>query len=199
MEKIETLEELEALYGTPSHRSIVKVQPALTPLYTQWIEASRFCVVSTVGPEGTDGSPRGDDGPVVKIADARTLWLPDWMGNNRGDTLRNVLRDGRISLMFMATGSTTVVRVNGTAVLTADPTVTGAFDQSGRTPRSVIVITTQEIYFQCAKALMRADIWAQPHVSGLPTAGQFLREAEADFDAETYDAGYAEYAKPRMW
>jgi PPOX class probable FMN-dependent enzyme len=138
--------------------------------------------------------------PVVKVVDHTTLWLPDWRGNNRADSLRNIVRDGRISLMFMVPGSDTVIRVNGTAILTADDSVTGKFEQNGKHPRSVIVINLQEVYYQCAKALMRSKLWSSGDESAsLPTAGQFLKEVDESLDAESYDAGYPEYAKERMW
>jgi PPOX class probable FMN-dependent enzyme len=156
MQKIEDIAALEALYDAPSHRSLVKVTPVLTPAYRRWIEASRFCVLSTVGPDGTDATPRGDDGPVVRIVDDRTLWLPDWRGNNRLDALRNIVADGRVSLLFMVPANNTVVRVNGTAVLTAQTTSRKAFVQGGQHPRTVAVISVGEAYFQCAKALMRS-------------------------------------------
>ena len=114
-EYVKNIKELEALYGAPGVASIRKVAQQMTPLYRKWILASRFCIVSTVGPEGTDGSPRGDDGPVVQELDEHTLLMPDWRGNNRMDTLRNIVADGRISLLFMVAGSNTVVRVNGAA------------------------------------------------------------------------------------
>ncbi len=200
MTPITDIAELEALYDQVSPRSITKVATRVTPHYRTWIERSRFCVFTTVGPEGTDGTPRGDDGPVVQIADDKTILMPDWRGNNRLDTLRNIVRDGRVSLMFMVPGSNTVVRVNGTAVLTADPEVTERFEQKGMHPRSVAVITIGELYFQCAKALMRSGLWTRGDESaGLPSAGDFLREAEEGFDAETYDAAYIERAKSQMW
>lgn len=199
MQKIETIEALEALYGAPAERSLTKVARHLTPHYRTWIAASRFCILSTVGPEGTDATPRGDDGPVVEIVDERTIWLPDWRGNNRLDALRNIVRDDRVSLMFMITGNTNVVRVNGTAVLTADPSVTARFEQSGRHPRSVAVITVGEVYFQCAKALMRSALWTDCRAPTVPTAGEFIRERDTAFDAEDYDAGYDAYARSRMW
>jgi PPOX class probable FMN-dependent enzyme len=200
MKILDTPEALEALYGDPVPASLTKVARKMTPLYRQWIEAARFVVLSTVGPEGTDGSPRGDDGPVVRIVDAQTLWMPDWRGNNRIDSLRNILRDGRVSLMFMVPGSGNVVRVNGRAVLTADPQVTGCFEQRGQHPRTVIVITLDEMYFQCAKAIMRSGLWSRGDESAqVPTAGQFIKEQDRAFDGETYDATYPEYAKTRMW
>ena len=198
---IETLEQLDQLYERPPvQRALDKVADHLTPLYRRWIESSRFCVLSTVGPEGTDASPRGDDGPVMRALDRHTLALPDWRGNNRLDSLRNIVRDGRVSLMFMVPGSDNVVRVNGSARLIADPELTGQFEQNGKHPRSVVVVTIGEIYFQCAKALMRSKLWTRGDDSGeLPTAGEFLREADTEFDADSYDAGYPEYASTRMW
>jgi PPOX class probable FMN-dependent enzyme len=200
MRIVEDIAVLQALYDKPVPASLSKVATALTPLYRQWIEASRFCVLSTVGPEGTDASPRGDDGPVVRIADDRTLLLPDWRGNNRLDCLRNIVRDGRASLMFMVPGSLNVVRVNGRAVLTDDPSVTGTFEQAGTHPKVVIVLTVAEVYFQCAKALMRSGLWTRGDDSaGLPTAGQFIKEMDAAFDAEGYDLTYPDEAPKRMW
>ena len=200
MQPITDTTTLETLYPSVSPRSLTKVAQSVTPLYRKWIEASRFVILSTVAPEGTDASPRGDDGPVVRIADARTLLLPDWMGNNRLDSLRNIVRDDRVSLMFMVPGSTNVVRVNGTAIVTADADLRASFERTGRQPATVTVVTTQELYFQCAKAIMRSRLWTSGDESKeLPTAGQFLREAEEGFDAETYDASYAENAKDRMW
>ncbi len=200
MRPITDMTELEALYDAAVPASLTKVRTRLSPLYRQWIETARFCVVSTVGPEGTDASPRGDAGPVVRIVDDSTLWLPDWRGNNRIDSLRNIVRDNRVSLMFMVPGCQNVVRVNGTAFLTADTQARASFERKGRQPATVIVVTVGELYFQCAKALMRSGLWVRGDESGLvPTAGQFLREQDAGFAAEEYDSGYAEYAKPRMW
>ena len=193
-------EDLDALYGAPSPKSLTKVQSHLTPAYRAWIERSRFVVVSTVGPEGTDGSPRGDAGPVVRVADEATLLLPDWQGNNRLDSLRNIVRDGRVSLMFMVPGCTDVVRVNGTAIVTADEDAVGRFEQGGRRPRTVVVVTVGEVYFQCAKALMRSALWAGEDLSaGLPTAGQILKEADAVIDPDDYDAKYPGRLRDSLW
>ncbi|PIV76392.1 MAG: pyridoxamine 5'-phosphate oxidase [Rhodobacteraceae bacterium CG17_big_fil_post_rev_8_21_14_2_50_65_11] len=200
MQTIDTIAALEALYDAPVPASLTKVTTRMTPLYRRWIEAAGFVVLSTVGPEGTDGTPRGDNGPVVRVVDDSTLWLPDWRGNNRIDSLRNIVRDGRVSLMFMVPGSQTVVRVNGRAVVTADTDVTGSFEQRGMHPRTVIVVTLDEIYFQCAKAILRSGLWTRGDDSAaVPTAGQFLKEQDQGFDAEAYDATYPEYARSRMW
>jgi PPOX class probable FMN-dependent enzyme len=200
MRVIEDIATLEALFDAPVPASLTKVAPGITPLYRRWIEAARFCVLSTVGPEGTDGSPRGDDGPVVRLMGHDSIWLPDWRGNNRVDSLRNIVRDGRVSLMFMVTGSNAVVRVNGRAVLTDDPEVTGTFEQAGRHPRLVVVVTVGEVYFQCAKALMRSRLWApRDGPPEVPSAGAFLAEADAGFDAEGFDAGYEADSREKMW
>lgn len=191
---------LEDLYGKPGKVSLIKVAPRLTPLYRKWIMASRLCIVSTVGPDGTDGSPRGDDGPVVQEMDDQTLLLPDWRGNNRMDTLRNIVADGRISLMFVVPGSHNVIRINGTAVVSVDPAMLARFEDKGRQPRSVAVITIAEVYSQCARALMRAGIWSADDESGtLPTVGAMLAEQEAGFDGAEYDAAWAARAEKTMW
>jgi hypothetical protein len=200
MTPIATTERLDQLYGAPVPASLDKVVRRITPTYRAWIGAARFVVLGTVGPEGTDTSPRGDDGPVVHIADDTTLLLPDWMGNNRLDSLRNIVRDGRVSLMFMVPGCTNVVRVNGTAIVTEDAAARARFDKSGRQPRSVIAVTVAEMYFQCAKALMRAGLWTAGDESAtVPSAGQFLQEARSVPDAQAYDAAYPAYAAPRLW
>jgi PPOX class probable FMN-dependent enzyme len=199
MQTIDDIETLEALYGAPSGTALAKVAKGLTPLYRRWIDASRFCVLSTVGPEGTDATPRGDDGPVVRIVDERTLWMPDWRGNNRLDALRNIVRDGRVSLMFLVPGSNNVVRVNGRAAVSADAALTGSFERRGRHPRTVLVIHVEEIYFQCAKAIMRAGLWSGVDVPPVPTAGAFIREMDNTFDAESYDLTYETDARPKMW
>ena len=200
MAKVTDIAALEALYGTPAKPSIIKVADHMTPLYAKWIAASRLCVLSTVGPYGTDGSPRGDDGPVVWIADQKTLLMPDWRGNNRMDSLRNIVADGRVSLMFMVQGSNNVVRVNGTAEVRIDADIVDLFDDRARIPRSVIVIHVAEVYSQCARALMRAQTWSGvDHSDGLPTIGEMLAEAEADFDAVSYDATWTTRAEKTLW
>lgn len=198
---IKTIEDLEALYGKPGAASLRKVARQMTPVYRRWITASRFCVLTTVGPEGTDGSPRGDDGPVVTEIGEKTLAMPDWRGNNRMDSLRNIVRDPRVSLMFMVPGSTSVVRVNGTAHVTADPDMLTRFERDGAHPRSVIVIEISEIYFQCARAIMRAGLWTSGDESGnLPTPGEMLKESTAgEVGGPAYDAEWSMRAKTTMW
>lgn len=201
MRRIESVADLEALYGAPGVPALAKVAGQMTPLYRKWIMASKFCVISTVGPDGTDGSPRGDDGPVVLELDPATLALPDWRGNNRLDTLRNIVADGRISLMFLVPGSNTVVRVNGQAYLTDDSALRAQFDKSGRQPATVIVIDIAQIYTQCARALMRAGVWAGRDESvGLPSAGDILAEmTEGAQGGQAYDDAWGDRAAKTMW
>lgn len=201
MRKIDSIEALEALYQPKvGEAASAKVVDHLTPTYRAWIARARFCVLSTVGPEGTDGSPRGDDGPVVLELDERTLALPDWKGNNRLDTLRNIVRDGRISLMFMVPGSNNVIRVNGHAILSDDPELTGRFEQQGKHPKSAIVVTIHELYSQCARAVLRAGLWTRSDAEGLPSVGDIMRDVtNGEFDGESYDREWPDQAAKTMW
>ncbi|MDE9449434.1 pyridoxamine 5'-phosphate oxidase family protein [Aliiroseovarius sp. Z3] len=201
MDFLNTVEDLEALYGTPVEMSVRKVTDHLTSAYRTWIEASRFCVLTTVGPEGTDGSPRGDDGSVVAILDPQTLALPDWRGNERIDSLRNIVRDSRVSLMFMVPGSNNVMRVNGDARLTADADLRARFDKGGKQPRVVIVIRIHEVYPQCARAIVRSGLWSSGgDTVGLPTIGEMMTDLTSGaFDGETYDKEWPERAKSTLW
>ncbi|MFC4671125.1 pyridoxamine 5'-phosphate oxidase family protein [Seohaeicola nanhaiensis] len=198
---VEDIASLEALYGTPPQAALVKVARRMTPAYRRWIMESRLCVLSTVGPEGTDGSPRGDEGPVVAELDPGTLAMPDWHGNNRLDSLRNIVRDGRVSLMFMVPGSANVMRVNGTARLSTDEALRRLFEKKGRLPTTVIVIAIAEIYSQCARALLRSGTWGdvQPP-EGLPTSGQILTEmTNGGIDGDAYDQAWPARAAQTMW
>lgn len=200
MTYVEDIAELEALYGLPGRASLDKVATQMTPLYRKWISASRLCILSTVGPDGTDGSPRGDDGPVVTELDPSTLAMPDWRGNNRMDSLRNIVADGRVSLMFLVPGSNNVVRVNGRAKVSLAPELISRFSDRGRAPRSVIVIRIAEIYLQCARALLRSEIWTSDKVPDLPSVGDILHEmTSGEIDGATYDADWAPRAAKTMW
>jgi hypothetical protein len=202
MEFVRDSAALEALYeARPSAPAIDKVAHAMTPLYRRWIMASRFCILSTVGPGGADGSPRGDDGPVVDELGPRTLAMPDWRGNNRFDSLRNIVADGRVSLLFMVPGSANVVRVNGQARVTADADMRARFTRRGLEPRSVIIIQIDEIYVQCARALIRSRLWVAGDDSvGLPSVGDILTEmTDGAFDGAGYDMDWAGRADRTMW
>lgn len=201
MEFITTLAALESHYGTPGEAAMVKVARRMTPAYRTWIARSRFVILSTVGPEGTDASPRGDDGPVVRELDPGTLALPDWRGNERIDSLRNIVRDPRVSLMFFVAGSSNVVRVNGRARLTADPALRDSFARDGKAPRTVALIAIEEIYSQCARAILRSALWTGGDRSqGLPTVGDILAEmTQGRIDGAAYDAEWPGRAATTMW
>lgn len=199
---IRTVEELKAIYDSTSEASIAKVTATLTAEYRLMIETSPFLALATVGPEGMDCSPRGDKGGVVRVADERTVLLPDWRGNNRVDSLLNIVRDPRVALMFLIPGSNTTMRINGRAVVSVDPDLLASFEMDGKHPRTVIVVTIDEVYFQCARALMRSELWNPDNFvdpASLPTPGLLLKAAKAEFDQETYDREWAARAAKTMW
>src|ERR1700748_3056719 len=175
MSVIATIEQLEAIYGVPGPASTVKVADRVTPLYRILIEKSPFAALATAGPEGLDCSPRGDLPGFVRIHDDKTLMMPDRRGNNRVDSLRNVVRDPRVALLFLIPGSGSTLRVNGRAHVSTDADLLASFAVDGQAPRSVIVVTVGEVYFQCARAIVRSDLWnPDKHVDpkALPTPGQ---------------------------
>ena len=201
MDTIDSIEGLEDIYGQVHPAAVLKVAKRMTPLYRKWVGASRFCVMSTVGPEGVDGTPRGDVDPVVRELDETTLAMPDWRGNNRLDSLRNIVRDGRIALMFMVPGDNIVLRVNGRAKLTADEGLRTSWEQKGKHPATVILIRIEEIYPQCPKALIRSRLWSSDDESeGLPSLGDMLTDmSNGDFDGAKFDRDQPERLKETIW
>jgi len=201
--KIGSVAELEALYGEPNEASTVKEVDYITPHYRAWIEASPFAVLATAGPEGLDCSPRGDKPGFVRIHDERTLMLPDRRGNNRIDSLRNIVRDPRVALLFLIPGHGNTLRVNGHAHLSADPSLVASFAVEEKAPRSVMVMTVETVYFQCARALVRSELWNPAwHVDPktLPTTGQILAALSDDrVGGETYDREWTDRAAKTMW
>ncbi|MCR9135056.1 MAG: pyridoxamine 5'-phosphate oxidase family protein [Alphaproteobacteria bacterium] len=203
MRFVETVEELETLYGYPGKASLVKVAHQVTPEYATIIKASPFCALATVGPEGLDCSPRGDVRGFVRIQDERTVIMPDRRGNNRIDSLRNVIRDPRVALMFLIPGSGNALRLNGRAKVSVESELLNSFSVDGKAPRSVLVVEIDEIYFQCARALIRSRLWeADSHVdlAGLPTPGQILASmGEGDVGGKAYDDTWHDRASKTMW
>jgi len=204
MSVIDSLEALEALYDTaPVAASLVKVATQITPHYQALIEASPFVALATIGPEGLDCSPRGDRPGFVRVADPRTLILPDRRGNNRIDSLRNVVRDPRVALLFLIPGSGTTFRVNGRAVISADPDLLDSFAIDGKAPRTVMVITVEEAYFQCARAIVRSGLWkaeSQVDPATIPSPGAMLAAVTAgEVGGEAYDREWPERAAKTMW
>ena len=200
---IRTVEELEAIYGTPGETSTVKEIDWISPEYRRLIEVSPYATLATAGPEGLDCSPRGDEPGFVRIHDERTLMLPDRRGNNRVDSLRNIVRDPRVALLFMIPGVGNTLRVNGRAHLSADKDLLDSFKMDGKPPRSVMVMTVEAIFFQCARAIVRSDLWNPAlHVDPktLPTAGQILASlSKQRVGGEAYDREWPERAAASLW
>lgn len=200
---ITTVEELEALYGLPAEASTVKEVDRLTPHYRAYIAASPFAVLATSGPEGLDCSPRGDVLGFVRVADDRTLLLPDRRGNNRVDSLRNIVRDPRVALLFLIPGSGNSLRVNGRAHLTTDPDLLASFAVDGKAPRCVVVITVAAVYFQCARAILRSDLWnpaKRVDPASLPSPGQILAALSANrVGGDEYDRAWPGRAAQTLW
>ncbi len=203
MRRIETVAELEALYGFPGETSLVKELDHIIPEYAAFIEASPFLALASAGPEGLDCSPRGDLAGFVRIHDPRTLVMPDRRGNNRADSLKNIIRDGRVGLLFLVPGSGTTLRVNGDAYVTDDAELCESFAMEGRAARTVTVIQVRSVYFQCARAIHRSELWnPAKHVDpkSLPTPGKILEvTSRAAIDGAAYDAEWPERAKKSMW
>jgi PPOX class probable FMN-dependent enzyme len=203
MSIITSLEGLETIYGDPAEPSLVKVADRVTPHYRAYIEASPFVALATGGPEGLDCTPRGDKPGFVRIHDDKTLMMPDRRGNNRIDSLRNIVRDPRVGLLFLIPGSGNTLRVNGRGHVSADPDLLASFEMQGKAPRTVIVIEIDELYFQCARAIVRADLWnAENHVDpkSLPSAGEILAAMSASrVGGEAYDREWPERAKASLW
>ncbi|QCP53420.1 pyridoxamine 5'-phosphate oxidase family protein [Trinickia violacea] len=196
-----SVEQLEAIYGTPGERAIWKEIPYLNEDYRAFVEASPFIVLASAGPDGTDCSPKGDAPGFVRIIDERTLAIPDRPGNNRIDNLRNIVIDGRVSVLFIVPGVGETLRVNGRATVSNDAALLESFEVDGKLPRTAIVVDVEAVYFHCSKALARSRLWdPERHIerSKLPSAGQMhKRLASRDFDAQAYDKDLAERL-PRM-
>ena len=199
---VTTEAELEALYGLPSGPAVFKEIDHISGHYRAFIDAAPFVVVATSGPEGLDCTPRGDPAGFVRVVDKQTVMMPDRRGNNRLDTLRNLVRDPRIALLFLIPGEGRTLRINGRAVINTDPALCESFTMEGKAPRSVIVVTAERVYFQCPKALVRSHLWdASRHVtqSALPSSGEIIKALQADFDAEKYEREYPQRLKETIY
>ena len=201
---IETLDQLQAIYSAPpAPAATVKEVDWITPEYRELIEASPFVALATCGPEGLDCSPRGDGPGFVRVADARTLILPDRRGNNRIDSLRNIVRDPRVGLLFLIPGSGTTFRVNGRAKISADPDLLATFAVAGAAPRTAIILTVEAAYFQCARAIIRSGLWdpaRRVDPTTLPTPGDMLAALSAGtVGGKPYDDAWPERAAQSLW
>jgi len=200
---VTTIEQLGSIYGDPAPRSLAKEIDYISDHYRAFIEKAPFVTVATCGPEGLDCSPRGDPPGFVRVVDEKTLMLPDRRGNNRIDSMRNLVRDPRISLLFLIPGVNETLRINGRAEIVIDPDLCASFAMQGKLPRSVLAITVERVYFQCQKALVRSRLWdpqAQIPRSDLPSTGKMLEAlSENDFDADDYDRNYPNHLQKTIY
>lgn len=178
-------------YGTPPPTSLTKEVPYINPHYRTIIEASPFVALATSGDGGLDCTPRGDHPGFVRVVDEHTVMLPDRPGNNRIDSLRNLMEDPRVALLFMVPGMSETLRINGRALISVDPALLESFAIDGKRPRSVLVVTVVSVYFQCAKALVRSKLWdpsTRVERAALPTPGMILADiSRGAVDGATFD------------
>ena len=196
-------QSLNALYGEISAGAIAKEIDYIHPHYRAMIEASPFLVMATCGPEGLDTSPRGDPAGFVHVVDQKTLLIPDRRGNNRADSLRNIIRDPRVALLFLIPGVGETLRVNGTAVISTDPALIERFPFRGTLPRTVIVVTAERVYFQCPKALVRSELWNPAKLidrKSLPSTGTIMADiTKGQLGGPEYDRAYPERLRATIY
>jgi PPOX class probable FMN-dependent enzyme len=203
MHRITTLEQLDALYGEPVQAAIAKEIDHVSEHYKAFVDKAPFVIIATVGPEGLDCSPRGDPAGFVKVVDPKTVLIPDRRGNNRVDSLRNLVRDPRISLLFMIPGVGNTLRINGTAQISVDPALCAEHGMQGKPARCVVVVKADRVYFQCPKALVRSRLWSQDAQiprSALPSTGEILEAlSKGSINAAEYDRAYPQRLKETMY
>ncbi len=203
LRRITSIDQLEALYGEPVPQSLTKEIDYISAHYQAFIEKAPFVVIATSGEEGLDCSPRGDLPGFVRVQNEKTVLIPDRRGNNRIDTLRNLVEDPRISLLFLIPGVGETIRINGRADIVTDPELCDSFMMQGKAPRSVLVVTVGRIYYQCPKALARSHLWnveTQIPRSDLPSAGKIQQALSKDgFDGNAYDRDYPERMKKTIY
>jgi len=201
---ITTMEQLEAVYDTPVlPNSIVKETDRITTHYRTLIEAAPFFALATCGPDGLDCSPRGDPAGFVRVIDDKTLLIPDRAGNNRIDSMRNIVRDPRVALLFLIPGVTESMRVIGRAAISTDPDLLASFAMNGKLPRSVLVVTAERVFYQCSKALIRSKLWdpaTRVDRKSLPSTGMILAElSDGRLGGEEHDRGQLERTMARLY
>jgi PPOX class probable FMN-dependent enzyme len=201
--RISDVESLQKLYGTPSGAAVAKEIDYLHPHYQRLIAASPFFVFATGGPGGMDASPRGDAPGFVVVEDEKTLLIPDRRGNNRTDSLRNIIANPQVALLFLIPGVGETLRVNGRAEIHTDPALLERFGVEGKLPRSVIVVRVETVFFQCARAIFRSKLWEpdrQIERSSLPSLGTIVSDiTHARFDGKEYDKGLYERLKSALY
>ena len=201
--RITDVATLEKLYGAPSGAAVDKEVDYLHPHYRKLIAASPFFVLATGGPGGLDASPRGDAPGFVVVEDEKTLLVPDRRGNNRVDSLRNIIADPRVALFFLVPGIGETLRVNGRAEIRTDPALLERFSVEGKLPRSVLVVHVDTVFFQCARAIFRSQLWDPArHIAraSLPSTGTIVSDlTNSRFDGRQYDDGHYERMKNALY
>jgi uncharacterized protein len=200
---VASTEQLDSLFEQVAPASYLKEVSFVHPHYRALIEASPFAVLATSGPNGLDASPRGDHPGFIVVEDEKTLLLPERRGNNRADSLRNIIADPRVALLFLVPGVGETLRVNGTAEISVAPELMQRLAVAGKEPRSVLVIHIDTVFFQCSRALVRSELWnpdRQVERSALPSPGQMLAAtSEARIDGEAYDRALPERLKTTLY
>ena len=206
MKTIKSIEELEARYGEAVELAKLKEIDFINDHYRQFIEAAPFLILATHGEKGIDCSPRGDPAGFVRVVDEKTILIPDRRGNNRLDSLRNIVRDSQVGLIFLIPNVGETIRIRGRAELLVDDDLCASFAINGKPASCVLSITVDRIYFQCQKALVRSGLWDSSKYidrSTLPTAGQmaaaFASMHDIAFDGEKYDQEYPERMKKTIY
>ncbi len=200
--RVRDLDALLRIYGEPGEASVKKEVDRVLPNYRAMIEASPFAVLATGGAQGLDASPRGDHPGFVAVEDERTLLMPDRRGNNRIDSLRNILQDPRVALLFLVPGIGETLRVNGRAEISADPALLDRFAVDGKPPRTVLVIRVESVFFQCSRAVVRSRLWDPGRHRGraeVPSPGKILAEIDRGFDGEAYDRALPERVRTTLY
>jgi PPOX class probable FMN-dependent enzyme len=200
---VETVSELEALLGPVGEAALRKESPTLHPHYQAMVQTSPFAVLATLGPGGLDASPRGDPAGFVQVRDERTLLMPERRGDNRADSLHNIVADPRVALLFMIPGVGETLRVNGRATISVEPALLERFRMQGQLPKCVLVIAVETVFFQCARAIVRSNLWrpVSPDAARpVPTPGAMLEAlTAASIDGATYDGNLAERQRTTLY
>ena len=203
---LRSIEELETLYGHAKGGAVFKEISYLNAHYRAFVEASPFVVLASAGPGGLDCSPKGDAPGFVRVLDEKTLAIPDRLGNNRIDTLRNLVADPRLALLFLVPRRSETLRVNGKAVISTEAQLLASFAVDAKPPRSIILVTVESAYVHCAKAFMRSKLWeraADGERPNLPSMGEIMALLSANsansIDAATYDREAPERLKSTLY
>jgi PPOX class probable FMN-dependent enzyme len=203
VDTIENVEHLRESYGAPSERALKKQLSRIDRHCRDFIARSPFLVIASADPSGRcDASPKGDAPGFVQVIDDTTLLIPDRLGNNRIDTLANLLARPGIGLIFFVPGINETLRVNGRACITTDPALLEPLAVNGKVPRSAILVTAEEIYFHCGKALIRSDLWnpdKQVRRADFPSLGRILADQIGGISVEESERYTAESYKTRLY